>query len=123
MQHRASVALLVTRIIIGGIFIYSGWYKVTNIAMSIEFFSQLGILTFLTYVVSYSEIVGGVFLIFGLWTMLTSSFLGFIVLAAIFFTQYGGFGSIGLPLATLAGCIAIFGSGPGKYKLIHSRFN
>ena len=117
LKMHPDVALLITRLIIGGIFVYSGWAKVADIAGTVGMFSQMGIPAFLTYIVSYGELIGGVLLILGLWTELAALFLTIVMLVAFYLTRNFGFQSFGLPLVTLAGLLAILGLGAGKYKI------
>ncbi len=119
MSHtRKDVALLITRLIIGGIFIYSGWEKVSAMSQTLGFFATLGIPAFLTYIVSYAELIGGVMLVLGFWTCLVAGVLSVIMLFAIWYTRAMGFQGFGLPLATLAGLVALFGVCGGKYSCV-----
>lgn len=112
-----DIFALVTRLIVGGIFIYTGWSKVSDMGMTIGFFSSMHIASFFTYLVAYGELVGGILLILGLWTEIAGTWLVVIMFGAIWFTRAGGFMAFGLPLAMLSGLSAILGAGPGKYAL------
>ena len=114
---RPDVALLITRLIIGGIFVFSGWAKVSDMTGTFGMFSQMGIPVFLTYIVSYGELIGGVMLVLGLWTELAALFLTIVMLVAFYLTRHFGFQAFSMPLATLAGLLVIIGCGPGKYKM------
>ena len=113
----ADLALLVARLIIGGIFIYAGWLKVADMQMTLGMFSSMNIPAFLTYIVSYGELVGGVLLILGLWTTFTALFLSVIMFVAIYLSRSMGIQMLMTPLAILAGLMAIWGTGAGKYAL------
>ncbi len=122
IAKRADIALLITRLIIGGIFIFAGWMKVTDMTMTVSQFQMMNIPTFLTYIVSYGELIGGILLVLGIWTSYVSFFLLIIMIVAVFLTFSLGFGVYSMPLAVAAGILAIYGCGAGKYKIL-SRFN
>jgi putative oxidoreductase len=62
-----NLALLVIRIIIGGIFIYTGWMKIADMTSTVGYFASMGIPAFLAYIVGYAEFIGGILLVIGLW--------------------------------------------------------
>ncbi len=113
----ADIALLITRVIIGGIFIYSGWMKVSAMEATLGFFSSMSIPAFLGYIVSYGELIGGVMLVLGLWTELAAIFLAIIMIVAVCLTKKLGFQMYGLPLSMLAGLSALAGCGAGKWRI------
>lgn len=114
---KTDSALLVVRLIIGAIFIFAGWMKVNDMAGTIGMFSTMHIPVFLTYIVAYGELIGGILLVLGLWTCFASAFLFIIIAVAIYITSSNGFGAIMTPLATLAGTVATFGLSAGKYSI------
>ncbi len=115
----ADFALLLARLIIGGIFIYAGWLKVADMQMTLGMFSSMNIPTFLTYIVSYGELIGGILLILGLWTTLTTFFLSVVMFVALYLSRSMGIQLLMTPMAVLAGLLAIWGAGAGKYKVFH----
>ena len=115
---RGNWSVLITRIIIGGIFIMSGYTKVSDMGQTVSGFSQINIPAVLAYAVSYGELVGGVFLALGLFTEFVSLSLMVIMTGAVYFTRASGFSGFGMPLVMLASLFAIFGYGPGNYTLI-----
>lgn len=117
VHKRADLAPLVARLIIGGIFIYAGWMKVGDMPGTIAMFGQLGLPAWLTYVVSYGELLGGLLLVLGAWFDRVALFLSVIMIVAAWLTRAGGMAAVGLPLATLAGLLALLGSGPGRYTV------
>ena len=112
-----DIASLIVRIIIGGIFVCSGWAKIGDMADTLSKFGDMGITAPLTYLVSYGELIGGLMLIIGLWTELAAFFLAIVMIVAVYMTRNFGFLVFAFPLATLAGLIAILGAGAGKYKV------
>lgn len=121
MTKRADIALLITRLIIGGIFIFAGWVKVSDMAMTITQFDMMHIPAFLTYIVSYGELIGGILLVLGIRTTEVSFFLLIIMLVAVALTFSLGFAMYGMPLAMIAGIIALWGCGAGRYRVPVSR--
>ncbi|MCR4328424.1 MAG: DoxX family protein [Patescibacteria group bacterium] len=114
---RTDVMLLIARVIIGGIFIYTGWMKVADMGATIGFFGTLGIPAFLTYIVAYAELIGGVLLVLGFWTCLVAGILAIIMIAATWFMSGKGFAGVSTPIATFAALVALMGSCGGKYSL------
>lgn len=123
MAKRADIALLITRLIIGGIFIYAGWMKVIDLGMTVSQFQMMNIPAFLTYIVSFGELIGGILLILGLWPVLVTFFLLIIMLVAVFLTFGMGFAMYGMPLAMIAGIVALHGCGVGRFKIPNTKFN
>jgi len=116
---RGNWSVLVTRIIVGGIFIMSGYFKVSDMSQTVVQFASMDIPAVFAYVVSYGELIGGAFLVLGLWTEFTSLFLMVIMTGAVYFTSSKGFEGFGMPLVMLASLFAIFGCGPGNYTAMH----
>ena len=114
---RSDGALLCTRLIIGGIFIYTGWLKVSDMAATVGFFTQLGIPSFFAYLVGYFELIGGVMLVLGLFTCLAALVLAVIMVFAVCFTRGMVFQGFATPLATLAALLALFGVCGGQFAL------
>ena len=115
MTTKQNISILIARLIIGGLFIGTGWMKISAMAMTIGFFQSLGIPAFLAYVVGYAEFIGGILLILGLWIEITTAILAIIMIVAIYLTRTGGFPAFSTPLVTLGSLLAICAAGPGKY--------
>ncbi len=109
--------MLAARLIIGGIFVYSGYEKATAMAMTAGFFAKMGIPAFLAYIVTYGEMLGGLAVILGVYTELAAGLLCVIMLGAIYFTYALGFQVFGLPTAVLAGLLSIVANGAGAFVL------
>lgn len=112
-----DVVFLLARLIIGGIFIATGWMKVSDMAATVGYFAQMGIPVFFAYAVGYLELIGGILIILGLYTCLVAAVLSVIMLFAIWYTRGMGFQGFATPLATLAALLALFGVCGGKYSL------
>ncbi len=126
--HR-NAGLLITRVIIGAIMLAHGWQKVFDMGPD-GFAAVLGSLGvpapgFMTYVVMGVEIVGGAFLILGLFSRLSALLLTINLIVAILTVKLG-VGLIAAPgsgagaeldLALIAGFVTVLFSGPGSYSL------
>lgn len=120
MKINKNLAVLIVRLIIGGIFITTGWMKVSDMVATVGFFDSLGIASFLAYVVSYAELIGGILIVLGLWTEIATGVLAIIMLVAIYYVRSMGFQGFMGPLAVLAGLISLISSGAGLYALKRS---
>lgn len=119
--NKKNLAVLIVRLIIGGIFMATGWMKVSDMVSTVGFFGSLGIAPFLAYIVAYAELVGGAFVVLGLWTEIAAGVLGVIMLGAVYYTRSMGFQGFMGPLAVLAGLVSLLASGAGAYSLRNRR--
>jgi len=114
---KKEAAGLVARIIIGGIFILAGWAKVSAMAMTVGYFGSIGIPAFLAYFVGYAELIGGIMVVLGFYAYYAELVLAVIMLVAVYYTRSGGFQMFSMPLATLAGLLALVDAGAGRFAL------
>ncbi len=114
--HNKDIGLLILRLVVGTIFIVHGYGKVTGIDNVIGFFTMLQLPTFLAYVVAYVEFLGGISLVIGYGSKISSALLAFIMVVAIV-KVHGpkGFANSEFVLTLLAANLAIFFAGAGKY--------
>jgi putative oxidoreductase len=84
-RHFLWAGPLVARVIVGYVFMLSGWGKLNNLPRMIQNFTEWGIAfpEILTPVVSCIECFGGLFVILGLFTRLSGGALAVIMLVAI----------------------------------------
>jgi len=84
-RHFLWAGPLVARVIVGYVFMLSGWGKLNNLPRMIQNFTEWGIPfpEILTPVVSCIECFGGLFVILGLFTRLSGGALAVIMLVAI----------------------------------------
>lgn len=115
--------LLVSRILVAAIFIVAGWMKVSDMASTVNLFSQMHIPAFLAYVVGYAEFLGGIALLLGLWASEVSALLAIIMIVAVGLTWKMGFQVYMAPMAVLAATLALAASGPGAWALKWGRKN
>jgi len=125
----SEVALLVVRVIVGIIIGAHGWQKLTVIGpanFGQSFLAQSGVPLpiFMGYVVTCTEVIGGILLIVGLLSRLAALLLTInLVIATLLVNIHVGLLSstdgVGaeLPLALIAGFLAILSVGPGRLSL------
>ena len=114
-----DLALLLVRLALAAAFIAHGAAKLSNMEGTISFFATLGFAAFWAYLVAWIELLGGLFMLIGLWTCLAGTILAIVMLVAIFKVKYqlGFLGGSELDLILLLSSLAVVYGGPGKYSL------
>lgn len=131
-----DAAALVLRAVAASIFFPHGWAKVAGEGGSAAFAAGLtegyGIPAFLGHLAAYTEVVGAVLLLIGLFTRLDALLLGATMSVAAFVVQlpdalfdvppnairaFAVIRGIELPLAMLAICVALLLTGGGSFSL------
>ena len=84
-QHLGSLVPLFARIVVGWVFLWSGWGKLNNLPAMIENFASWHIPAphILTPFVSGVEFFGGIFLLLGVLTRVSAGALGITMIVAI----------------------------------------
>jgi putative oxidoreductase len=125
----SEVAFLVVRVIVGIIIAAHGWQKLTvigpaNFGQDLLAQSGVPLPIFMGYVVTCTEVIGGILLIVGLLSRLVALLLTInLVIATLMVNVHVGLLSstdgVGaeLPLALIAGFLAILLAGPGRLSL------
>lgn len=91
--HNLDLGILFVRLALAVTFIHAGWLKITNMAMVVDGFSQVGIPVFLAYAVSYVEFLGGIALVLGVLNRYIGIIFAIIMVGAIFLVHLPhGFG-------------------------------
>lgn len=122
-----SPLLLVLRLVWGWQFFLAGWDKIPNIEKIVGFFGALGIPLpfFSAFLVTFVEAIGGILLILGLLTRLSSFFLA-ITMAVALVVASSSFVKIAfdptelfaeIPFLFLLVSLILLAFGPGKYSL------
>lgn len=120
----ASAAMLFLRLVIGGIFLYAGYSKLTNMEQVIPMFGAMGFSAFWAWVVAITEVVGGAAFILGTFTRLAGLLFVIIMLVAIIKVKWsGGFMAYQSDLVLLAGSLVVALCGCGKYGICPTRHN
>ncbi len=116
--HNYNLGLLVLRVVVGLVFVVHGYMKFAGLAGTIGFFAMLGLPAFLAYVVATVELLGGLSLIIGYGSKVSSALLAFVMLVAII-KVHGpkGYMNSEFVLTLLAANVAIFFAGSGAYAL------
>lgn len=113
----ADSALLVLRVGVGAIFIFSGWIKVSDLAGTVTQFGSMGFSPFWAYLVTGVEFVGGLAILLGVYTRIASAVLAVVMVVAIYelrtMPQF-----IMTPISVLVSLIALKLAGAGKYALV-----
>jgi putative oxidoreductase len=84
-RHLQWLAPLFARVVVGWVFMWSGWGKLTHLPLVTENFARWGIPfpEILTPFVSGVEFFGGIFLMLGLLTRISAGALGVVMIVAI----------------------------------------
>ncbi len=112
------MGMFILRLVIGGIFIYAGYGKLTNMSMVIGGFATMGLGAFWAWAVALIEFIGGIAVVTGVFTKISGLLLSIIMIVAIVKVHWaGGFAEIQAPLTILAGTIAITLCNCGSWNL------
>lgn len=111
-----DLAHLGLRLVIGVIFIVQGSGKFNP--GFVGFLTNIGLPVELQIPIALAETIGGVLIIIGVLSRISSSILSIIMLGAIFHVKGAsnltGEGGVALDLMLLAGCLVIIVAGPGR---------
>lgn len=125
----ATVVSLILRLTLGIVFFMHGaqkvlgWYGGGGLEGTSAFMNSLGIPTFMAYISSFWEFLGGIFLIMGFMSRLWAAGLVINMLVAISLAHSGFFvgnGGIEFALTLMAVALAVTLLGSGKYSIDHS---
>lgn len=116
--YRPNLGLLLLRVVVGGIFIYSGYMKLHGMAQTVQFFGMLGLGAFWAYLVTIVEFFGGILMVVGYGTQIIG--LLFTIIMVVATTKVsgsgGGFmGSLGLIMLAVTS-LSLALSGCGRYS-------
>lgn len=115
-----SLGLLLIRLGLAAVFIWHGWAKLSNMEGTIAFFGMLGFASFFAYLVAIVELVGGILMLFGLWTWAAGIALAIIMAVAVLKVKWakGFFGGYEYELILLLASLGMALIGPGKYAVM-----
>ncbi|MBI5322342.1 DoxX family protein [Bradyrhizobium sp.] len=123
-SHFAWAGPLIMRVIVGYVFMLSGWGKLNNLPQITQNFTEWGILfpKIMTPFVSGVEFFGGILLMLGLFTRIPAAMLAFTMLVAIKSAKWEAADSLetllGFEEATyFAGFLWLAIAGPGAASL------
>lgn len=114
LNRNMELGLLVTRVVLGFIFIMHGIAKFQGMEATQSFFVSLGLPEFMATIVALIEFFGGLFLIIGLFTRVISILFIVVLLAAIFTAKaeagfIGGY-ELDVAMIGMSAALAIAGS-------------
>lgn len=118
MFNRPNLGILILRIAVGLIFIYSGYMKLSDMSMTVQFFGMIGFGAFWAWVVSLTELVAGIAMVIGFGTQIAGLllFITMTVATIKMFGQAGFMGSLG-PIMLGISSLSIALSGCGKHSV------
>lgn len=121
-----DLAILILRLVFGGMFIFHGWPKLTNYSSMVEMFNDpigLGNEVSVALVV-FAEVFCGLFIVLGFMTRLAVIPV-FITMLVAYFVAHANdpFMNKMLPFVYLFLCAVLFITGSGRYSLDAVLFN
>ncbi len=115
--HGKSAGLLALRIGVGGIFIFTGYLKVSDLAGTVAQFGSMGFAPFWAYLVSFVELFGGIAVLLGIGTRVAAKLLTIIMMVAIY-KLWGNLPLVMTPVSVFFSTLALTLAGGGKYSLM-----
>ena len=112
----ADTGLLVLRLGVGGIFLYTGWVKVSDLTATVGYFATVGFAPFWAYLVTAVELLGGLAVLLGVYTRIAAAFLTIVMIVAIYETRTMPQFII-TPISVFFSVVALKLAGAGKYAL------
>lgn len=115
-----DIGLLLLRIGVGIIFIAAGWMKVSAMDATITNFSAMGFSAFWAYVAAYTEFLGGIAVLLGIYTWVASALLAITMLVAVYVVHGNPTMAIA-PFSLLFSSLTLLFTGGGKYSIIKNK--
>ena len=112
-----DTGLLVLRIGIAGIFIMSGWMKVSTLSQTVAMFGSMGIGAFWAYAASFGELLGGILVLLGICTRFGALILAIVMGVALSLT-YKDIAMAMTPFVLLVANLSLILSGGGRFSLM-----
>lgn len=114
-----DLGLLLIRLALATVFIAHGVQKLHNMDMVVGFMAGMGIPAALAWAVALGELLGGIAMLFGVFTKYAGAVLAIIMAVAIWKVKAkaGFFGGWEFDLTLLLAALAIISTGPGKFAL------
>jgi putative oxidoreductase len=121
VHKRRWFGLLVLRIGLGVIFIAHGYGKIAAMQETSAFFGSIGFGALVTHVVAYVELLGGVALLFGIFTQVAATILALIMSVVLLYVKQHasitGMHGNELELALFVSSVALAFMGAGRFSL------
>lgn len=119
-RHNVDTGALILRVVIGIVFVYAGWFKITHLAAVTSSFVGMGFLPWHAGLVGWVELIGGLALILGILVKPANIALGVVMAVVVF----------GLPAESnsflfghdyqfvlLTALVSLYFIGPGRYTI------
>lgn len=118
-DNKKDLGLLLIRLGVAAIFISAGWGKFTNLGMTIDGFSQIGLTSFFAYLVATVELLGGVAMLLGVFVRYAGVLLAIVMVFAIYLVKWdmGGFAASQIDIMLLVSSLGVAMIGAGKWSL------
>lgn len=114
----ACVGKLLIRIAVALVFIYAGYFKLTNTEIVTPMFEEIFGMGWLAVFVGLVEFIGGLLVLVGFQTTLAGALLSIIMVVAIVTSHLGqGFTALQFPLVILLLTLAVTFMDPGRYSV------
>lgn len=111
--------MFIIRLVVGGVMIYYGWPKVRDLKKNARWFAKQGFIPgwLAGDIVAFTEFVGGIAMIAGIWPTLVAVAFGFQMITGFFWKKRMGkpFSDYSYDLQLLALCLAILVFGGGAF--------
>lgn len=116
-QH-AKIGILIIRITLGGVFLFHGISKLSNMDGTIAFFGSLGFSSFLAWLVAILETIAGAAIVLGIWVRHAVIITAIILIVAIIKVKSGkGFSAMEIDVVLLGLSIGLLFLGCGSYSM------
>jgi len=123
--HRPNLGIFILRVVLGIVFMYHGYMKISNMPQTVGFFATLGFAAFLAYFVAWLEFLGGIALIVGLWTRYIALLLAINMVVALYTVHLAhgfsvGQGGYEYVLVLIGGTLALTFMEHGRFSITKS---
>ncbi len=117
----ADTGMFLIRVALGLVFVSHGWSKIQMMDGTVSFFASLGLATFVAYLVSWVELLGGIAMILGVWTKWAGILLAIVMAGAIWYVTgakgFMGGGGYEYTLTLLLVSLGVAFAGPGGFTV------
>ena len=117
-----NTGLLVLRIGVGAIFIFAGWMKLSDLQSTATMFATMGFGAFWAYLVTAVELVGGVAVLLGAFTRISSAVLAIVMIVAMYVLRSNPT-MIMTPASVFFSCVCLALSGAGSFSTLDKNKN
>lgn len=113
----SDTGILVLRIGVAAVFIMAGWMKISNLTQTVALFGSMGMGAFWAYVASFGELIGGILVLFGVFTRIGALILAVVMGVAISLT-YKDMAMVMTPFVLFVSNLSLILSGGGRFSLM-----